>query len=77
MSDIQNMILREIADDISIHAHDIALDIKAKGFPRRRKYITIHGSVQSEHEIKKVTQIAEHHAGDNYTVINELHVKET
>ena len=56
--------------------HDILLEAKAKGFIRRRKFIRIHGTTDSQVSKDKVTRIAEHHVGDNFDVINELNVKE-
>ncbi len=76
MSDVINMIQRDIQDDGSIKSHDIMLEAKAKGLIKRRKFIRIHGSADSQLSIDKVTRIAEHHAGDNYDIINELVVKE-
>lgn len=76
MSDVISMIQRDIEDDFTIKSHDILLEAKAKGFIRRRKFIRIHGSTDSQLAKDKATRIAEHHAGDNFDVINELIVKE-
>jgi hypothetical protein len=75
MSDVINMIMRDIEDDPSIKSHDIALDAKSKGFLRRRRFIRITGAVNSDLSVSKVEKIAQHHAGDNYDVVNELTVK--
>ena len=76
MSDIIDMIQRDIQDDDSIKSHDIMLEAKAKGFIRRRKSLRIYGTADSQLAKDKVTRIAEHHVGDNFDVINELVVKE-
>ena len=76
MSDVIDMIRRDIEDDDSIKSHDILLEAKAKGFIRRRKFIRIHGATNSQLAKDKATQIAQHHAGDNFDIINELIVKE-
>ncbi len=39
MSDVIDMIQRDIEDDDSIKSHDIMLETKAQGFIRRRKFI--------------------------------------
>jgi hypothetical protein len=76
MSDVISMIRRDITDDDSIKSRDIILEAKAKGLVKRRRFIRIHGSVNSQLAKDKVTRIAEHHAGDNYDIVNELSVKE-
>jgi hypothetical protein len=76
MSDVIDMIRRDIQDDASIKSHDILLETKAKGLVRRRKFIRIHGATDSQLAKDKVTRIAEHHAGDNFDIVNELIVKE-
>jgi len=76
MSDVIDMIRRDIEDDHSIKSHDILLEVKAKGFIRRRKFIRIHGATNSQQSKDKAAQIAQHHAGENFDVINELIVKE-
>ncbi len=76
MSDVIDMIQRDIEDDDSIKSHDIMLETKAQGFIRRRKFIRIHGSTDSQLAKDKVTRIAERHAGDNFGIVNELAVKE-
>ena len=75
MSDVISMIMRDIEDDNSIKARDIIVEAKAKGLVKRRRYVHIHGSIDSTVAKDKVTRIAEHHAGDNYDVVNELAVK--
>ena len=76
MSDVIDMIQRDIEDDDSIKSHDIMLETKAQGFIRKRKFIHIHGSTDSQLAKDKVTRIAKRHAGDNFNIVNELAVKE-
>jgi hypothetical protein len=74
MSDIQNIIMRDIESDPTIDSKGITIDIQAKGF-RRRKKIRLIGSVNSEIDMKKVIRKVEHFAGDNYDVENDLIIK--
>ena len=75
MSDIQNLILRDIEDDPTITAKGITVEIQSKGFLKKTKTVHLVGSVNSETEKKKAIQIAVHFAGDNYDVIDDLTVK--
>jgi hypothetical protein len=76
MSDVIDMIQRDIQDDDSIKSHDIMLEAKAKGFIRRRRFIRIHGTIDSQLAKDKASRIAERHAGDNFDIVNELVIKE-
>ena len=75
MSDIQNVIMRDIEADPTIDSKKIAIEMQAKGFLRKRKIIRLIGSVKSETEKRKAMQIVVHFAGDNYDVANNLIIK--
>ena len=75
MSDITDMIMRDIEADVSIKTHTISIETDSKGFLRRRKILRLVGTVHSEASKEKASRIAEHHAGDNYDVVNELTIK--
>jgi hypothetical protein len=75
MPDLTALVLRDIEDDASIHSKGISVLIEAKGLLRRKKALKLTGSVGSEAEKKKAGQIAAHHAGDAYEVLNELSVR--
>ena len=75
MTDLVSTIMKDIQDDGLINATDVVMDITSKGFFQRRKFLRIHGSVKTEMEKKKVIQMAEHHSGDNYSILDELTVK--
>ena len=75
MSDISNMILRDIEDDVSITGKDISVQVVGKGILKRKRQIRLTGSVGSEAEKRKAGQIAVHHAGSGYEVVNDLIVK--
>lgn len=74
MTDLESMIMRDIEDDSSIDANDIVLRTASRGFLKKRKTIHVEGFVNTELAREKVTKIAEHHAGDNFSVSNELAV---
>ncbi|UCF99961.1 MAG: hypothetical protein JSV89_10595 [Spirochaetaceae bacterium] len=75
MERVIEMVLREIEDDISINGRGVNVELSGKGVLKRRKTIRLIGSVDSEAQRQKVKRIAEHHAGDQYTVLDELSVK--
>jgi hypothetical protein len=75
MSDVINTIRRDVDDDSSIHANGINIQVETKGFFPRRKFIHITGSVDKESDKNKVMQIVNHHAGDNFNVVNDLMIK--
>ncbi len=75
MSEARDAIVKDIEDDVTIKVSNlIAEDFKKGIFPRRR-FIRITGSVKTEQEREKIGSIADHHARDNYGVINEVVVK--
>ncbi len=76
MAEITSMIMREIEQDGSIAARGIKLEVVSKGLFRRRKTLRLFGSVGSEREKVKAARIAQHHAGDQYDLVNDLEVKE-
>lgn len=75
MSELQSIIMRDIEDDVTISAKDISVQIESKGFLKKRRLVRLVGTVSSEVEKKKAGQIAVHHAGDAYDVVNELTIK--
>ncbi len=77
MSDIIRMIMRDVEDDPSIKSHDISYEAHSKGLFRKRRFIRIFGSTDSELSKGKVQRVAEHHSGDNYDVVNELAVRDS
>ena len=75
MSDIINTIRRDIEDDFTINASELNLEVEKKGFIPRRKIIHILGAVENETSKSKIEQICTHHAGDNYTIVNDLLIR--
>ena len=75
MPDLTTLVLRDIEDDGSIRSKDISVLVESKGLLRRKKALKLTGSVGSEAEKKKAGQIAAHHAGEAYEVLNELSVR--
>ncbi len=75
MSDVINTIRRDVDDDSSIHANGINIQVETKGFLPRRKFIHITGAVERESDKNKVMQIVNHHAGDNFNIVNDLMIK--
>jgi hypothetical protein len=68
----KSVLMDELESDPLIDTKGISIQLRPKGFLRRKKAIHILGTINSEEAKNKVTQIAEKHAGDAYTVINEL-----
>ncbi|MCK4516297.1 MAG: hypothetical protein KAU31_13630 [Spirochaetaceae bacterium] len=77
MSDIDIVIRREIEDDPSVQAKALTVEVRRKGLFPRRFYVHVGGTVQTEQERGRIDQIAHHHAGDVYRVVNEVELKET
>jgi len=75
MERVIEMVLRDIEDDNSINARGVNVELSGQGFLKRRKSIHLIGSVDSEMQRQKVKRIAEHHAGDQYAVLDELSIK--
>jgi osmotically-inducible protein OsmY len=75
MSDLPSMVMRVIETDPTIDSTDVVIEVKTTGFLKKRKIIYLTGSVKSETEKKKATQVVAHFAGDNYDVVNDLTVK--
>jgi osmotically-inducible protein OsmY len=75
MERVVEMILRDIEDDNTINARGVNVEFSGKGLLKKRKTVRLIGSVHSEAERQKVKSIAEHHAGDQYEVQDELTVK--
>ncbi len=75
MDRVVELILRDIEDDNSINAHGVNVELSGKGFLKKKKSVRLLGSVNSKIEKEKVKRIAEHHAGDQYQVLDELTVK--
>jgi hypothetical protein len=75
MERVIEMIQRDIEDDNSINGRGVRVELSGRGFLKRKKSIRLSGSVDSESQREKVKNIAQHHAGDQYTVVDELSVK--
>ena len=76
MSDIDTMIRRDIEDDPSIQVKALTVELRRKGLLPRRRFVHVGGTVQTEREKSRIDQIARHHAGDAYTVVNEVKLNE-
>ncbi len=75
MERVIKMILRDIEDDNSINARGVNVELSGQGLLKRRKSVRLIGSVDSEMQRQKIKRIAVHHAGNQYTVLDELSVK--
>ena len=76
METVLQLIMRGIEDDNSINARRVKIELVSRGVLKRRKSVRLFGTVDSESQRQKVKRIAEHHAGDQYDIIDELTVKE-
>jgi hypothetical protein len=72
MTDIISTIMHDIEGDPTLDSKKIIVELESKGFLRKRKTIHLKGSVNSETMKTKVKQVADHFAGDNFSVVNEL-----
>ena len=75
MERVVEMILRDIEDDNTINARGVNVEFSGKGVLKKRKTVRLIGSVESEAEREKVRRIAEHHAGDQYQIEDDLTVR--
>ena len=76
MKTIAELIMRNIEEDNSINSRGVNVELVSRGVLKRRKSVRLFGTVDSESQRQKVKRIAEHHAGDQYDIIDELTVKE-
>jgi hypothetical protein len=75
MKTIVELILRDIEDDVSINANRVNVELSGRGFLKTKKSVRLFGSVDSKMDKEKVKRIADHHAGDQHQVLDELTVK--
>ena len=76
MSDIAMRIRKEIESDVTIKVKGLGVEVFSKGFPRRRTFVRLLGHAPSAHDRDRVEQIAHHHCGDVYTVVDEIQLVE-
>ena len=72
----RSIILDKISGESSIDASEIDIEITTRGLFQKRRVIHIIGTANSEEAKRKVTEIARQHAGDDYLVVNDLHVED-
>jgi hypothetical protein len=72
MAELIDKIMAEIDSDPTISAKEITLDIQSKGFLKRTKILNINGLATSVAERDAIMKLVQHHAGDNYEVVNKL-----
>lgn len=77
MSDITAMIVRDIEADAAIKVNGLAVELTKHGVFARKKTIVLSGTVKDARTKDKVEHIANHHAGDMYSIENRIEVKET
>ena len=67
-------IMDAVKSDDQIDATNIEMNVKVKIF-KRRKFIIINGTINSEEAKQKVQRFAEVEARDDFDIVNELTVK--
>jgi hypothetical protein len=72
MAELIDKIMAEIESDPLINAKEITLDIQSKGFLKRTKILNVNGLAESIAERDAVMKLVQHHAGDNYEVVNKM-----
>lgn len=68
MTDIAEMIRRDIQDDGMLKVHGLSVDTERKGFLGKHQILHVSGTVHTQHERDKIEQIVNHHVGDSYTI---------
>jgi hypothetical protein len=76
MASVEEMIRRDVADDVSLKVHAFTIDAVRKGFIAKRNILRVSGHVTSEHDREKLLGIVNHHVGDAYTVEFNVTVKQ-
>lgn len=76
MADVADMIVRDVQDDASIKVRGLAVEVSSKGLFSRRKTLVVRGTVTNRHDRDRIESIANHHAGDLYTIENQVEVRE-
>ncbi len=75
MPSVDQVILDNVCNEPSLENSNVGAEIQRAGFLRRRKSVRLFGTVHSDGAKKKVEQIAQHAAGDNYDIVDEIVVK--
>jgi len=68
MSDIIEMIRRDVDDDGLLKVRGFTIDTVKKGFLGTHQKLAVTGTVRSNHDREKLEAIVRHHAGDTYEV---------
>jgi hypothetical protein len=76
-ADIAGMIMRDVQDDVAIHVSNFAAQVEKKGLFSKRKSIVLRGAVKNKQDRDKIEAIANHHAGDLYSIENHVEVRES
>ncbi|TFH06168.1 MAG: hypothetical protein E4H09_00795 [Spirochaetales bacterium] len=74
MSDIQSMIRNDIEVDDGIHIKALGIEAFKKGILPRKSYLRLVGIANTPHDRTRAEQIAQHHCGDAYTIIDDIKV---
>ena len=77
MTDITEMIRRDIVDDGMLKVHGLSVDTERKGFLGKHWILHVSGTVHRERERNRIEQIVNHHAGDSYTLDLEIAVEQS
>lgn len=77
MSDIADLIRRDVDDDVTLRPHGFTVDLVKKGFLTKQKTLQVGGTVTTERERDRIRSIVNHHAGDAYRVEFNLSVRES
>lgn len=75
MATVDQVINDDIADEPALSGAKITAEVRTGGLLKRRRVLRLYGTVNSELQKRKAFQIAEHAAGDNFDIVNELVVK--
>lgn len=75
MAEVDQVINDNITNEPALEGAKISAEVQGGSFLKRRKVLRLYGTVHSELQKKKAYQIAEHAAGDNFDIHNELVVK--
>ena len=75
MPSVEQVIVDNVRNEPSLEKSNVGAEIKGGGLLRRRKAVRLFGTVHTEQAKKKIEEIAQRAAGDNYDIIDEIVIK--
>ena len=76
MSEITDLIRRDVEDDVSLKPHAFIVEIGKRKLFAKQQPLRVAGTVSTQHELERIRSIVNHHTGDAYRIEFEIQVQE-